>query len=330
MTGADLFPAGLLQGTHAVLPGAPGEIAGGFAPDDEVVQLGTGFEDFKQADAAAKTGLAAAVATDRDGQVGDPVRLGLIQAEDGERVAEFGRLDRGRAGAVFAETSHKALGDDQLDRRGDQEGLDAHVDQSRDRPRGVVGVKGGEDEVARERGADGDVRRLAVADLADHDDIGVLPQDVPQGTGEGQADLGPDLDLVGAGHLVFDGVFDRDDAEVGGVDLTEKGVERGGFAGAGRTGHQNDAMGELEDALDGGLLGGIHAQPVHGVGLAAEVEQAQAHALGVDGRDGGDADVERIAPGLEVDAPVLRQAFFRDVEPRHDLEARDDGILVAD
>jgi hypothetical protein len=33
------------------------------------------------------------------------------------------------------------------------------------------------------------------------------------------------------------------------------------------------------------------------------------------------------AVGLEIDATVLRQAPLGDVEPRHDLEARDDGVL---
>jgi hypothetical protein len=33
------------------------------------------------------------------------------------------------------------------------------------------------------------------------------------------------------------------------------------------------------------------------------------------------------AVGLEIDAAVLRQAFLGDVHPRHDLQARDDGVL---
>ena len=50
--------------------------------------------------------------------------------------------------------------------------------------------------MAGQRGVDGDVGGLAVADLADHDDVRVLAQDVPQARGEGQPDLRVDLDLV--------------------------------------------------------------------------------------------------------------------------------------
>src|SRR5690606_14098512 len=64
-------------------------------------------------------------------------------------------------------------------------------------------------------------------------------------------------------------------------------------------------------------------------GFLALVEQAKGDGFGVDGGDGGDADVEVGGAGAEVDASVLRQAFFGDVEARHDFEARDDGVLEA-
>ena len=56
-----------------------------------------------------------------------------------------------------------------------------------------------------------DLRGFQIADFADHDDIGVLPQDGAQQAGESQADLRPNLDLVDAGKLIFDRVLDRDD-----------------------------------------------------------------------------------------------------------------------
>ncbi len=85
----------------------------------------------------------------------------------------------------------------------------------------------------------------------------------------------------------------------------------------------------VEDALDDRLLLGVHPEAVHGERLLFLVEQAQTHAFGVDRRDGRDADVENVAVGLEVDAAVLRQPALRDVEARHDLEARDDRVLEA-
>ena len=44
----------------------------------------------------------------------------------------------------------------------------------------VVGVQRGEDQVAGERGPDGDLRGLQVAGLTDQDDVGVLPQEGAQ------------------------------------------------------------------------------------------------------------------------------------------------------
>ena len=68
-----------------------------------------------------------------------------------------------------------------------------------------------EDEVPGEGGPEADLRRLLVADLADHDHVGVLPQERPERRGEGQADLGLDLDLVHPLELVFDRVLDGAD-----------------------------------------------------------------------------------------------------------------------
>ena len=47
------------------------------------------------------------------------------------------------------------------------------VGQARDRGRRVVGVEGRDEEVTGERGLDGDVGRLLVADFADEDDVEV-------------------------------------------------------------------------------------------------------------------------------------------------------------
>ena len=76
---------------------------------------------------------------------------------------------------------------------------------------GVVGVQRAEDQVAGERRLDGDLGRLQVADLADQDHVGVLPQDRPQARGEGQADVGVDRHLDDAVDVVLDRVLGGDD-----------------------------------------------------------------------------------------------------------------------
>jgi hypothetical protein len=52
----------------------------------------------------------------------------------------------------------------------------------------VVGVERREHQVAGERGLDADLGGLEVADLADHDDVGVLAQERAQRRGEREAD----------------------------------------------------------------------------------------------------------------------------------------------
>ena len=53
------------------------------------------------------------------------------------------------------------------------------------------------------------------------------------------------------------------------------------------------------------------------------VEQAQHGALTVRARNGADAHIHRAGPDAQADAAILRQPLFRNVELRHDLQARD-------
>ena len=59
--------------------------------------------------------------------------------------------------------------------------------------------------MAGERRLDGDLGGLEVADLADHDDVGVLPQERAQRRGEVQPDVLVHLHLVDAGQVELDG-----------------------------------------------------------------------------------------------------------------------------
>src|ERR1039458_7235597 len=110
----------------------------------------------------------------------------------------------------------------------------AHVGEAGDGAGRIVSVQGGKNQVTRERGANGDIRRFAVANFADHDYVRVLAHDMAQAGGEGQPDLRIHMDLVDAIHLVFDGVFDSDDFLVRNIDALEGRIERGGLAAASR------------------------------------------------------------------------------------------------
>jgi hypothetical protein len=109
--------------------------------------------------------------------------------------------------APFAELPDQALGHDDVHRVGEQERLDAHVIEARDRADGVVGVQRREDQVAGvgelHRKVGGDL----VAHLAHHHDIGVVAEDAAQRPLE--VELVVQLDLPDPLDEVFDGVFDR-------------------------------------------------------------------------------------------------------------------------
>ena len=93
-------------------------------------------------------------------------------------------------------------------------GSTLHLDQARDRARRVVRVDRGQHEVAGHRGVNGDFRRFLVADLADHDHVGILPQECAQRAREGEPDLRLHGDLVNAADLVLDGVLGGQDVDV--------------------------------------------------------------------------------------------------------------------
>ena len=96
-----------------------------------------------------------------------------------------------------------------------------------------------------ERRLDGDLRGLEIADLADHDDVGILPHDRAKQGGEVEPDLGLDLDLVDPRSWYSIGsstvTILRDTV----LSCKQAGIKGGGLAAAGWTGHQHDAIRQL-------------------------------------------------------------------------------------
>ena len=150
-----------------------------------------------------------------------------------------------------------------------------------------------------------------------------------QRRGEGQARLGVDLHLVDAGEPVLDRVLDGDDVLLGLVEDVERGVERGGLAGARGAGDQDGPvrLGErLLEALERLVREAQVLEAQHHVGL---VEEAHDDLLAVDGRQRRHAHVDGLAADHEADATVLRDAALGDVQVGHDLEPREDARLHA-
>ena len=176
--------------------------------------------------------------------------------------------------------------------------------------------------------ANGNLGRLQIPNLPDHDDVRVLPKNVAKTHREGQPDIRPHRDLVDALQFVFDRLLDRDDALVHRVDRTEKGVKRGGLAGAGRTGDQHDAVRFDHDLTQRRLVGRFIPELVQAQEDLAAHQQAQRDALAVHGRHGRNADVDLLAANPNIDAAILRQALLGDVHAGHHLDAGNDRGLV--
>ena len=177
---------------------------------------------------------------------GDTAPFGRIHAAGDEDF--IGIADR--ADTVFADGADEALGQDAIERGDEVVGFDAHIQEAAEDVDDVVGVDGGENKVAGEGRVDGDLRRLLVADFADEDLVGVVAQDGAEAAREGEALLFVYRNLGDAADLVFDRVLNGDDLVFVALDLVERGVERGGLAGAGGPGDQQDAVGRCQGGLD--------------------------------------------------------------------------------
>jgi len=141
--------------------------------------------------------------------------------------------------------------------------------------------------MAGQTGLHGNFRGLAVADFADHDNIGILPQNRPQTLGESHFHFGVNLGLADAVQIKFDGVFHRQNIARAFVQPVDYGVQTGGFTGTGRAGHQDNAVRVRDHFLNRIQLGIGHADlfEIELVGLF--VQQPQHDPFAMTGRQRG-------------------------------------------
>src|ERR1700739_2736366 len=236
---------------------------------------------------------------------------------------------------VFADGTDQALGEDAVERGDEVVGLDPHVEEAAQHVDHIVGVDGGEDEVSGQRGVDGDLGGFLVADFADEDLVGIVAQNRAKAAGKRQALLFIYRNLGNAADLVFDRVLDGDDFVFVALDLIERGVERGGFAGAGRAGDQYHAVGFAAGAAEAAqvFFGEAHHVEREVAELLAHrflVEHAEHGVFAMHGGHDGDTEVDEAALVANAEAAVLRYAALSDVELAHDLDAaQDGGVMLA-
>ena len=133
-------------------------------------------------------------------------------------------------------------------------------------------------------------------------------------------------------QLVLDRVLDGDDLQVGRLILSSAGVERGGLAGAGGAGDQQDAVRPVDQRLEvAAAPSGAKPELIEAAGTTEERSRSRmTMRLAVDGGDGGDADVDppaacavtRMRPSwgrrrsaMFISAMILMREVTRGLEP---------------
>ena len=316
------LPDGVLGHRRGSLfEGAGPDGAGGFSLENEILDFVGDDDQFEHADPALVAGVGAVAAPDRPEELDGFV---LVLGREAQPV------ESGGVGFVFLAALGAKHADEPLrehaDRAGrDEERFDVHVEQAGERSGGVVGVQGGEDQVAGERRLAGEHGCFAVAHLADHRDVGVLAKYAPQHGRERQPGPGVDLDLREAVYLLLDRILDGDDVLVRRVKLIEGRVQGGRLAAPGRARHQNQSVRPCDDFLETAAVFGGESKFVGAAERRALLGDAHHDFFAQDAGQGGDAEVEVDPARAERQAAVLRDALLGDVHVRDDFDARDDG-----
>ena len=132
--------------------------------------------------------------------------------------------------AVRTDLADQPLRHDDAERSRDQKRLDPHVQEPGDRRGRIVGVKRGKQQVAGERRLDGDFGRFVIADLADHDDVGILTEKGSQARSKRETGCLVHLHLADATHAVLDRILSGRDVDDRAVELFQDRIESRGFS----------------------------------------------------------------------------------------------------
>src|ERR1700733_3426990 len=252
-----------------------------------------------------------------------------IHAPGKKRVCRVGD----GVGAVLADGADQALGEDAVERGDEVVDLDTHIDEAAEHVDHVVGVDGGEDQMAGERGVDGDLGSFVVADFADQDLVRVVTQDRAQAAGKREALFLVHRNLGDPADLVFDRVLDGDDLVFVALDFVERGVERGSFAGTSRAGDQHHAVGLADVAAEPtqvifGEADNIEGEVAELLAHRFFVEHAEHRIFAVHRGHDADTEVDQAAFVTHSETAILGDAALGNVELAHDLDARQDGGVV--
>jgi hypothetical protein len=114
------------------------------------------------------------------------------------------------------------------------------------------------------------------------------------------------------------------------VQLVQRAVQRRRLARAGRAGHEEDAVGPLDDLLELLVVVLLEAEVLDADADAVRPQDTQHARLAVVRGQRADAEVDVVLVDAELDAAVLREALLGDVDAGHDLDAADQRGLHLD
>ena len=95
---------------------------------------------------------------------------------------------------------------------------------------------------ARKRCVNADLRSFDVPDLADQNDIGILSKNCTQLGGESSTDGLVDRDVIDTVDHILDGIFQRGHIAQRCIDVAKGALQGGGLAGTGRSGGDDHAV----------------------------------------------------------------------------------------
>ena len=116
--------------------------------------------------------------------------------------------------AVLAEAAREALRNDADRGVRHQEWLNAHFFETREGTGRVVRVQGREDQMAGERGFDGNLSRFLVTRFTDENDVRILAEECAKDSGKIEPDVFVRLNLAEAREIVFNRVLGGRDVDL--------------------------------------------------------------------------------------------------------------------
>ena len=184
-----------------------------------------------------------------------------------------------------ADAPDQTLRQHPLHRRRDLVARHTDVDEPSDGARRVVRVEGRENEVSRERRLNRDLRGLAIANLADQHDVGILPHDRPQRRREGESGFLVHLHLHDARQPVLDRILDRDDVHAALLEAPQRGVERRRLSRSRWPGDEDETFAALQQLVDSFELVGVKAHSLERENGRPAVEHSNDDLLAVRRRE---------------------------------------------